>query len=148
MKQIAALRAVHPVLRNPNGLRGTDYLSCGCPDVSVHSKTAWRPDESPYNRSVGILLGGEFALRNRTEHDDSFYLIFNMFWEEQVFDIPHLSGGKAWKVVLATDPSVCIGELKEPRITIPPRTIAVLQSEEGHGAEQHKRKKAKTAEER
>ena len=148
VKQIAALRAAHPVLRNPNGLRGTDYLSCGCPDVSVHSKTAWRPDESPYNRSVGILLGGEFALRNRTEHDDSFYLIFNMFWEEQVFDIPHLSGGKAWKVVLATDPSVCIGELKEPRITIPPRTIAVLQSEEGHGAEQHKRKKAKTAEER
>ena len=146
VKRMAELRAKHPVLHNPMPLRGTDYLSCGCPDVSVHSKTAWRPDESPYNRSVGILLGGEFAVLNKTEHDDSFYLIFNMYWEEQVFEIPHLSGGRTWKVVLATDPAVKEGPVTDTRLAVAPRTIAVLQSEEFHGTEQRKRKKTKTPE--
>lgn len=148
VREAAALRAAHPALHNPVSLRGTDYLSCGHPDVSVHSKTAWRPDESPYNRSVGILLGGEFAVRNRTEHDDSFYLIFNMHWEEQVFDIPLLSGNRSWKLVLATDPALVPHSVTEPRITIPPRTIAVLQSEENHDKAKSQRKKEKASPEK
>lgn len=146
VKRMAELRAAHPALHNPLGLRGTDYLSCGCPDVSVHSKTAWRPDESPYNRSVGILLGGEFALRGKNEHDDSFYLIFNMYWEEQIFEIPHLPGGRTWKVVLSTCPETPEGPVKEARLAVAPRTTVVLQSEENNGTEQRKRKKAKTPE--
>lgn len=146
VREIAALRAAHPVLHNPLPLRGTDYLSCGHPDVSVHSKAAWRPDESPYNRSIGILLGGEFAVRNRTEQDDSFYLIFNMHWEEQVFDIPLLSGNRGWKLILSTDPALTPMPV-DTRLSIPPRTIAVLQSEERHDKAKPKRKKEKASEE-
>ena len=145
VRTASALRAAHPVFRNPAPLKGTDYLSCGCPDVSVHSKSAWRPDESPYNRSVGILLGGEFALRNKEEHDDSFYIIFNMYWEEQTFEIPFLSDNRRWRIVLATDSAVKPAEITEPLLTVPQRTIVVLQSEADYGKKQEKPKKAKKA---
>ncbi len=143
VKKISALRSEHPVLHNPAALRGTDYLSCGCPDVSIHGKTAWRPDDSPYNRTLGILLGGEFVRKNRDESDDSFYLIFNMYWEEQTFDIPRLSGGRTWKLVLATDPALTPAEITEDRLTVPRRTIAVLQSVKNDGTKKAQRKKAK-----
>lgn len=146
VKAAAALRAAHPVLHNPLMLKGTDYLSCGCPDYSVHGKSAWRRDDSPYNRSVGILLGGAFALKNRTEKDASFYLMFNMYWEEQTFEIPLLPGNQCWKPVIATDAD-WKPEIKDNRITVPPRTIAVLQSEENHVTVKSKRKKEKAAEE-
>jgi glycogen operon protein len=88
-------------------------------------------------------LGGEFVRKNRDESDDSFYLIFNMYWEEQTFDIPRLSGGRTWKLVLATDPALTPAEITEDRLTVPRRTIAVLQSVKNDGTKKAQRKKAK-----
>lgn len=141
IRELTAFRAAHPAFHNVNPFKGTDYLSCGCPDVSVHSRSAWRTDESPYNRSVGILLGGEFAVKNRTEHDDSFYLAYNMYWEEQEFEIPLLSGNRSWKVALTTASEKSAEGVKDARLVIPPRTIVVLQSEEQNVKKERKRKK-------
>lgn len=148
VRQISALRKAHPVFRNPVPLKGTDYLSCGLPDVSVHSKSAWRPDEGPYNRSVGILFCGEFALKNKEEHDDSFYVIFNMYWEEQTFELPLPSDKCKWKTVLATDPDVLLSDISGTKLTVPQRTIVVLQSEEEHDKKQSKRKKSEKTKEK
>ena len=81
--------------------------------------------------------------KNREESDDSFYLIFNMYWEEQTFDIPRLSGGRTWRLELATDPALAEGEITEDRLSVPRRTIAVLRSVKNDGAKKAQRKKAK-----
>ncbi len=130
VKAAIALRKEHPVLHNPIPLRGTDYLASGAPDVSIHGREAWRPDDGPYNRCLGVLLNGAFARKGRDERDDSFYILFNMYWEEQTYAIPILPGREGWKVVLATDSAVTCGEIGEDTVTIPARTIVVLQSTE------------------
>ena len=166
VREAIALRKAHPVLHNPVPLKGMDYLSSGAPDVSVHGREAWRPDDSPYNRCLGILLSGDFARLKRqpnanaqtpdnnesttveqtasaeaqtatgrgpaqTEQDardDSFYLIFNMYWEEQTFAIPVLPGRGGFRIALATDRSLETGKEVGDLLTIPARTIAVLES--------------------
>ena len=105
-----------------------DYLSSGAPDVSVHGREAWRPDDSPYNRCLGILLSGDFARVGHEDRDDSFYLMFNMYWEEQTFAIPVLPGRGGFRIAIATDASLKTGETVEGALVIPARTIVVLQS--------------------
>ena len=123
-----ALRKAHPALHNPIPLRGTDYLASGAPDVSVHGRDAWRPDDGPYNRCLGILLSGDFAKVGRDGRDDSFYLVFNMYWEEQTFAIPVLPGRDAFRIALASDASLTAGTITGDTLAVPPRTVAVLQS--------------------
>ena len=169
VRDAIALRKAHPVLHNPIPLRGMDYLSSGAPDVSVHGREAWRPDDSPYNRCLGILLSGDFARverrttdeakpvtikgstdveqntavtsavstgvenvrEERDGRDDSFYLVFNMYWEEQTFAIPVLPGRGGFKIALASDPSLKNGEVVGDLLKVPARTIVVLQSVPG-----------------
>lgn len=128
VRDAIALRKAHPVLHNPIPLRGMDYLSSGAPDVSVHGREAWRPDDSPYNRCLGILLSGDFARVGHEDRDDSFYLMFNMYWEEQTFAIPVLPGRGGFRIAIATDASLKTGETVEGSLVIPARTIVVLQS--------------------
>lgn len=128
VREAIALRKAHPVLHNPIPLRGMDYLSSGAPDVSVHGREAWRPDDSPYNRCLGILLSGDFARVERDGSDDSFYLIFNMYWEEQTFAIPVLPGRGGFRIALATDTTLATGTEVGDLLSVPARTIVVLQS--------------------
>ncbi len=125
-REMIALRKAHPVFHNPLPLQWKDSLYKGIPDVSVHGKEVWKMDHSPYNRSIGILLNGEYVRKDDKQPDDSFYLMFNMYWEEQSFAVPILSGHR-WVRVLATDTS-CAEEPVENRMTIPPRSIVLLQS--------------------
>lgn len=129
VKELVALRKAHPALHNPHGLRGSDYLQCGCPDVSCHSTKIWYPDESNYNRCVGVLLSGEFAKDKSGKADASFYLIFNMYWEEREFDIPHLPGYGEWKLAISSDKTCGAPAAEDSVLMIPPRTIAVLMCE-------------------
>ena len=128
LRDLIALRAAHPVLHNTNPLRGTDYLASGAPDVSVHGREAWRPDDGPYNRCLGVLLGGDFARVGRDGRDDSFYLIFNMYWEEQTFAVPVPPGRAGFCVSIATDSSVVPGTVVGDTISVPARSIVVLRS--------------------
>lgn len=127
-KDLIALRKAHPVLHNELRLRGVDYLSSGLPDVSYHGTKAWFFEEAPYNRVVGILLCGNFAKVNRTENDHSFYLIFNMYWEAQNFDIPNLPENATWKVAVSSCPELTGMPVTAATVSIPARTVAVLES--------------------
>ena len=128
VKDAISLRKAHTVLHNAIPLRGTDYLASGAPDVSVHGREAWRPDDSPYNRCLGVLLNGNFAKVGRDGRDDSFYLLFNMYWEDQTFGIPVLPGRDGWRVALSTDNTVAMESAESDTIRVPARTIVVLQS--------------------
>lgn len=144
VRKLIAFRKAHPALHNPLGLRGVDYLQSGCPDVSCHSTKIWYPDESNYNRCVGVLLSGEFAKNRAGDADASFYLIFNMYWEEREFNLPHLPGFGAWKLAITSDQSCEEPKAGAMDLRIPPRTIAVLMcgKQESEGAVTKRRKKA------
>ncbi len=132
VKEVLALRREHPVLRGIGPTKGTDVLSCGLPDVSVHSKEAWQPDTGLYNRSVGILLCGDYAKRENGSADNSFYVMYHMHWEEQEFAVPMLPEGQVWKQVLCTDKEWCANVSEERTISIAPRSVVVLMSVEEH----------------
>ncbi len=102
VKNLIQLRKEHPVFHNPVELRGMDYISCGKPDVSFHGIKAWYPDYSNYSRTIGIMLCGQYAVRNHTEKDCTCYLICNMHWEPHSFDLPHLDRTKEWKLCMVT----------------------------------------------
>jgi len=123
-----ALRRAHPVLHNPVPLRGADYLASGAPDVSVHGREAWRPDDGPYNRCLGVLLSGDFARVGHDGRDDTFYLIFNMYWEEQTFAIPISPGRAPFSVALSSDPSLAEGTQVGDTLAVSARTVVVLKS--------------------
>lgn len=134
VKEMIAIRKSHSVFHNKIMLKGLDYLSCGMPDLSIHSEKAWYPDYNFYNRSVGILYAGAYALNNR-EKDDDFYVMLNMYWDEKAYELPHPVGNKAWSLEMATDK---LGDEKKPlakgqifkdsTLVVPGRSVVVLKS--------------------
>lgn len=136
VKQLIALRKAHPVLHNKLLLRGMDYISCGCPDVSRHGTRAWYPDYSNYSRTLAMLFCGRYALIDKKTPDQSIYIAANMHWEPHTFDLPDVSDGEELRFLLCSDVD-CVqktnveqGELtsegRPRRFEVPPRAIALF----------------------
>lgn len=133
VKEMIALRKNHGVFHNKIMLKGLDYLSCGLPDVSIHSEKAWYPDYNFYNRSLGVLYSGNYALVNR-EKDNDFYVILNMYWDDKTFELPHPSANVLWGLEMSTEKitgSEGVIEagaiVKDSTLTVPGRTVVVLK---------------------
>ncbi len=130
VKKLIRIRKEHPVLHNRINLRGMDYLSCGIPDVSKHSNQAWIPDYSYFNRCGAVMYSGNYAMSDKDKRDSHFYIAFNMYWDEQEFELPHIPDGKKWEICLSTDnlsETFENGEVDSPVIKIPGRCILVLK---------------------
>ncbi len=138
-QKIIEFRKEHPVFHQKKELMMIDTLSCGMPDLSVHGTGAWRPDYSNYNRMLGILLYGDYAVLDDGSHDDSVYIIFNMYWEAKSFDLPLLPEGKEWHVAVETYnntftevPVVRKRKRKKPpfeisrKTIVPPRSVVIF----------------------
>ncbi|MBO4415554.1 MAG: hypothetical protein J5824_06180 [Lachnospiraceae bacterium] len=123
-KSLIKLRREHRVFSNKIELLGTDYIYKGCPDVSFHGTKAWFPDYGYYSRTLGILLNGEYAVVDRDKRDKSFYVAFNMHWEEHEFDLPGNAKNEFVKV-LSTDPDNSVTD--DRKCLIKPRSIAVFE---------------------
>ncbi|MCR5321953.1 MAG: hypothetical protein K6E85_01520 [Lachnospiraceae bacterium] len=126
-KSLIRLRSEHRVFSNKIELLGTDYIYKGCPDVSFHGTKAWFPDYGYYSRTLGILLNGEYAVVDRNKRDRSFYIAFNMHWEEHEFDLPGNTKNEFVKV-LSTDPDNSVTNART--CIIKPRSIAVFEMKE------------------
>lgn len=159
VRSLIALRKAHPVLHNPVSLKGMDYLSCGCPDVSRHGTRAWYPDYSNYSRTLAMLLCGCYAKREQSVSDSSFYFAANMHWEPHAFDLPDVNNGEELSFLFCTDPECSgreetgdTGTAKEeergsgPRsFVVPPRSVAVFEGKKreasGNGAARGRRRR-------
>lgn len=98
-KMLISLRKEHPVLHQAEECRIMDTLGCGYPDISYHGSEAWRPDLSYVSHMIGIMLCGKYV---NEKEDDSFYLAYNMHWQDHELALPHLPKGMKWKRVLTT----------------------------------------------
>ena len=140
VRMAVRMRKAHPVLHQPEELTMLDYLSCGCPDLSYHGKEAWRLDMNRYCRSAGVMYCGNYAKTGRQEQDCSFYIAYNMHWEEQEFALPALPDGQGWSCLCDTfeeerkdpdagkDDSGKTEASAEKTMTVPGRSIRILVS--------------------
>ncbi|MBD5493376.1 MAG: hypothetical protein HDR12_03065 [Lachnospiraceae bacterium] len=102
VKELIAMRKANSILHAKMPLRGTDYLSCGFPDISFHGKDAWIPDTSSESRSLGILYCGMYGSDGGKTDNSLFYIAINMHWEPYQFGLPQTSKGLEWKPLMTT----------------------------------------------
>ncbi len=137
IRKLIAFRRRHPVFCQGTELRLTDYLSCGCPDVSYHGKRAWFGNFETGSRSVGILYAGNYVGANSGGElqDDTFYAAYNMHWTPQELALPALPGKKKWRLAVDTSLEGADGICPEGQeilledqrtIVVPERTVMVL----------------------
>lgn len=98
-RYLISIRKNHPILHRRKDFQIMDSLGCGYPDISYHGTEAWRPDVSYISRMIGILLCGKYI---QPKEDHSFYIAYNMHWEEHSLALPKLPKDKSWMKVLST----------------------------------------------
>lgn len=129
VKELITIRRKYGVFGKEEEYRMMDSLSCGCPDISFHGTKAWYPDFSNYSRVFGVMYCGQYATIENGKSADSFYIAYNMHWENHEFDLPQLPMNQSWSIYLDTS-------LQEKReihksnrlIQVSPRSIVVLKS--------------------
>ena len=104
-KNLIAFRKRHVVLHQPKELQMFDYMSVKVPDVSYHSKDAFKLDTLPASRSFGILYYGDYAKQYTKVKEPSVYIIYNMHWEKETFALPLKADRGNWKLLYSTDGS-------------------------------------------
>ena len=124
MKFMIQFRKEHKILHMADELRMMDYLSKGCPDLSVHGVEPWRPDFNYVSRCFGMMYNEAYVDEDKK---GKLYIMFNMYWEPQVFNVPASELGMKWKVMLSTaDKDIKEESIKGRTFTVPPRAIAVI----------------------
>lgn len=101
-RHIINFRRNHPVFRNRDHFRNTDYKGTGYPDISFHGTQAWNADWSSSSRVLAIMLDGGHA-KNGHAKDDTVYIAINMHWEALPFELPQLPEDKSWYISVNTD---------------------------------------------
>ena len=99
---IIDFRKKHPIFACKEPVRNMDYLACGMPDVSYHGTNIWKLELEPYKRQLGILYCGKYAKKEDGSLDNDFYIMYNMHWQEHVFDLPRLKNNLAWHICIDT----------------------------------------------
>ena len=127
-KNMVRIRKEHPILRREQEAQLMDYISCGYPDLSYHGKNAWRAQTERYNRHIGILYCGKYAVRPDGKEDDFLYFAMNMHWESRELALPKLPKGMKWEKIFATGPETAAEEEYVRRL--PARSVALYHSVE------------------
>lgn len=152
VKMLIAFRKEHNILHLDSQMQLKDYRALGMPDMSYHSDKTWSLDASGSCRQLGVMLYGKYCQIFKKAEEENIYIAFNMHWESKKLGLPIAGKGKEWKLAFATDAEEKVEidsrKVKFARsITLPPRSIAVLVSEESPEvlaeelAEAEKRKK-------
>ena len=126
VKDLIAFRKKHKILHMGQELSMTDSLSCGFPEISYHSSSAWYGELDGQNRKIGVMYCGKYA-----DEDELIYIAYNMHWMEHTFALPALPGGYRWNVALDTGEGILEEDkwrlLPDSRqVQVSSRTVTVL----------------------
>jgi glycogen operon protein len=126
-KELIRFRKEHIIIHNKKELKIMDYLSCGYPDLSYHGKKAWYPEFENYNRQIGLMYCGKYAINEKGKEDDFIYIAYNMHWIEHEFALPNLPKDKKWKIMIDTSLNENKKQMNIQRnIKVDGRSIVVL----------------------
>lgn len=129
VKELAAVRKAHPVLRQDREVRLMDYGACGYPDASYHGLAPWKPDTTGYSRQIGVMYCGKYVRKDRRQHDDFFYIAYNLHWESYEFALPKLPKGVQWELCIASEAAQekkAAEEGEQQRVVLAGRSICVF----------------------
>lgn len=129
-RYMIAFRKRHPILR-----KTTKTAACGLPDISTHNGTPWNVRTDNNCRLIGIMYAGRDEADSR---DDMVFYGMNAYWEPLPMQLPDLPAGLRWKLCINTnieyedgkDMTVQTDFREGKYLTVPPRTVVVLESEE------------------
>ena len=122
VKFIIEFRRTHKILHLPEEPRMMDYLSKGCPDLSIHGVEPWRPDFNYVSRCFGMLYNEAYD-----DKRGKMYIMFNMYWESQEFNIPASEKKMKWKLEFSTADEGMKEGIVGRVFNMAPRSIAVLR---------------------
>ena len=122
VKFIIEYRKSHKILHLPEEPRMMDYLSKGCPDLSIHGIEPWRPDFNYVSRCFGMLYNEAYD-----DKKGKMYIMFNMYWEPQEFNIPASERKMKWKLEFSTAEHDMDNGVVGRVFNMAPRSIAVLR---------------------
>lgn len=123
VKELIDFRKSHKVLRMKKEPMLMDYKYYGLPDMSFHGSRSWYPELDHYNRHIGVMLCGRYALE-----ENNVYIAFNLHWEEHKLALPNIAG-RSWKIEINTLDSEINNMEEEHFLKIAPRSIIVLTDE-------------------
>lgn len=138
VREALRYRKKHKILHMDGPLTGSDTLSIGYPDFSVHGENAWFTRTDSSVRQIGMMYCETYA---DPDSDLLIYAALNMYWEPWNLALPDADRASGWKIAL----SDCAGEQAsvsddQRTLSVPPRSICIL---EGHiKKETHERRKS------
>lgn len=95
VRELLALRRIHPCMRSRMPMQMTDYRSCGMPDLSYHSSQAWSGEIYPSMQAVGVMYSGAYG-----EEPEDLYIGWNFSQSGMSLALPRTAKGKAWQIAL------------------------------------------------
>ena len=102
IKDCITFRKAHPVFHQAKPWTGRDNLGCGLPDISWHGLEPWRPQYEEFRRELAVMYCGEYAVCDDGTRDEDLYIIYNAYWEPQIFGLPKPVKGRRWHLVIDT----------------------------------------------
>ena len=157
VKKSIAFRQQHRAFHGTEQPKLMDPRATGIPDVSYHGVMAWRPEFELWRRQLGILYNGAYAPDESGKPDSTFFVMYNMHWEEHVFALPHPDRGAVWHLAANTADDTLNGWYpagEEPLLedqrgfVMAPRSIVVLMTKTAPKPAPKKRKKKENAAEK
>ncbi len=132
VREFIRFRKEHKLFHMDQAPKHTDHKSLGCPDVSFHGQSAWRPDLEYFRKQLGIMYWGAYAQKVDGTPDQNFYVAYNFHWGTHKLGLPRLPKGLIWQPLYDTSGG---GAVVKERIyaQIPPYTVVVFIAVEETG---------------
>ena len=133
-QRMIEFRKAHPVLRDSYHPRFTDYNKVGVPDMAWFSTEKFETGKPDERLTIAFFLGGAYA-KGGLAQDNDIYVLMNMHWEDQTFDLPKLPFARKWHLAVDTA-AASPDDIAEPgqeklitqkdKITLKSRSVIVL----------------------
>lgn len=134
VRQLAALRRAHPVLRRRRFLHGRQHDAAGQADVTwlAEDGTALTPGhwQEPDRRHLALLLAGgaapDLAADGRPQHDRTLLLLLNAAATPAVYTLPSQPGGGVWRTLLDTADDGAAGRVQRGTAIVAAHALLLL----------------------
>ena len=125
VREFIRFRKEHKMFHMDQAPKFADYKSLGCPDVSFHGQSAWRPDAEYFRKQMGVMYWGDYNKKEDGTSDQTFYVAYNFHWGTHKLGLPRLPKGLIWQPMYDTSGG---GAVIKNRLhaQIPPYTVVVF----------------------
>ena len=133
-KRLTSFRAIHPVFRKRRWFQGRPLHGEGVKDIAWFAPSGEEMTEEDWQaafaRTLGMFLNGDEIPPSSSPKDpltdDSFFAVFNSYWDKLDFTMPSDNFAKKWQLVLDTfrEPSFC----EDDSIILNAREVLTVES--------------------